>query len=86
MRVLIAAALLLPIPVLADTVGRPDGAARTCGQDNRVLPASSSTRSGFQRLDRLPAAKEYLTLYRSVGGCPAPVIVRYNIGAAVPRR
>ena len=88
-RILLAAALLLPVPALAYIVGRPDSAARICGRDDRVLPAATAASpGGFQRLDRLPAAKEYLTVYRSVGGCPAPVIVRYEIGmsAAAPRR
>lgn len=88
MRILIAAALLLPAPAFADMVGRSDKAARVCGRDNRVLQAAAAGQGGFQRLDHLPAAKEYLTVYRSIGGCPAPVIVRYDIGASVatPRR
>jgi hypothetical protein len=83
MRILIAAAaLLLPMPVLADIV--PEWTSRTCAIDNRVVPTKDAKAKGFQRLDRLPPAAEYLTVYRAVGGCPTPVVVRYGIGA--PRR
>ncbi|MGI4876400.1 MAG: hypothetical protein ACRYG4_02815 [Janthinobacterium lividum] len=83
MRFLIAvAALSLSAPALADIV--PEWTSRTCAVDTRVLPAAAAKLDGFHRLDRLPPAAEYLTVYRAVGRCPAPVVVRYGIGA--PRR
>ncbi len=80
MRFLIAAVLLLPVPALADVVATPP--SRTCAVDIRVLPAAMF--DGFQRLDRLPPASEFLAVYRAVGGCPTPIIVASRIGA--PRR
>ncbi len=87
MRFLIAAAaattaVMLSMPALADVVR--EWPARSCAIDPRVVPATSAKTDGFQRLDRLPPAAEYLTVYRAVGGCPTPVVVAYGIGA--PRR
>lgn len=79
MRVLILAALLLPVPVLAEGVAAPKSAP--CAADSRVVPATAAGADGFRRLDRLPPAAHYLAVYRAVGGCPAPVVVRYGIGA-----
>lgn len=79
MRILIAL-LFVPMPALADVVSSPPV---TCERDERVqLAAASSVPKGFQRLDRLPPAAEFLAVYRRVGQCPAPVVVRYNIGTA----
>nr|WP_295659599.1 hypothetical protein [Polymorphobacter sp.] len=83
MRYLIAAAVFATsTPAFADIV--PEWTSRTCAVDNRVLPAATLKPDGFHRLDQLPPAAEYLTVYRAVGRCPAPVVVRYGIGA--PRR
>lgn len=83
MRILIAAAVLsLSAPALADIV--PEWTSPSCAVDNRVLPADAAKANSFQRLDQMPPAAEYLTVYRAVGRCPAPVVVRYGIGT--PRR
>ncbi|MBV8972603.1 MAG: hypothetical protein JO290_09965 [Sphingomonadaceae bacterium] len=82
MRLLPLVLLLLPAAASADVVPAPDGA---CRDPNRVeMAAGRDATPGFRRLDRLPPAAEYLTVYRRVGRCPAPVVVRYGIGA--PRR
>ena len=83
MRIVILAAALLAGPALADGVAP---SLPGCAVDNRLLQTAG--RGGFQRLNRLPAAREYLTVYRVIDRCPAPVIVRYDIGSAAttPRR
>lgn len=77
---LLALLLFLPVPALADVVPSP----RTkCPATDHVVPtAAPGARRGFQRLDRLPPAAEYLALYRTIGDCPAPVIVRFPAEAA----
>ncbi len=83
MRFLIAAAALsLSAPAIADIVREWPSPA--CAVDTRVVPADAAKANGLQRLDQLPPAAEYLTVYRAVGPCPAPVVVRYGIGT--PRR
>ena len=34
----------------------------------------------LQKLGELPPANAYAAVYRQVGGCEVPVIVRYNVG------
>lgn len=82
MRRLILTLLLLPVPVLADVVA---SAPKDCTVHTGTVPAAAAGTDGFRRLDRLPPASEYLTVFRRVGHCPAPVIVGYRIGSA-PRQ
>lgn len=78
MRILIAALLLLPpIPALADI--KPT-TKRDCAVRQQIVPVAT-TQQGFERLDRLPNARAYLTVYREVDRCPAPVIVAFGIAA-----
>jgi hypothetical protein len=35
-------------------------------------------------LNQLPAADMYNAVYRRVGDCEVPIIVRYNVGGASP--
>jgi hypothetical protein len=37
-------------------------------------------RLGVQKLNELPAADLYKTVYRRIGGCEVPIIVRYGVG------
>ncbi|HWI85950.1 MAG TPA: hypothetical protein VNT42_06455 [Sphingomonas sp.] len=39
-----------------------------------------------QKLNELPNADQYLTVFRSEGRCSKPVIVRYDIGSAPKTR
>lgn len=83
MRFLIATIVIATsTPAFADIV--PEWTTRTCAVDNRVLEAATPNADGFRRLDQLPPAAEYLTVYRAVDRCPSPVVVRYGIGT--PRR
>ena len=77
MRALIVALAVLSTAAAADVVPPP---ARHCAVDDRVLAAARAGQDGFRRLDRLPPAAEYLTVYRTVDRCPAPVIVRFDVG------
>ena len=78
MRALIVVLALLPAAATADVVQPP--AKGHCAVDDRVLEAARAGQDGFRRLDRLPSAAEYLTVFRNVDRCPAPVVVRYDIG------
>ncbi len=75
MRILLTA-LLLPFPAFADAVRPPRG----CHSEARVETVAGAGQGGFQRLDRLPPANVYLTLYRELGHCPSPVVVRARVG------
>lgn len=79
-------AATMAIPLHAEAVPR-------CADRAGVMPAADGAggvfapagRALWQRLDRLPPAAEILTVFRTVDGCPTPVVVRYGIGAAAKR-
>jgi hypothetical protein len=47
-------------------------------------PADSRSKGRFNRLGELPSGQLVLTVYREVGGCPDPVIVRHGYGLGEP--
>ncbi len=83
MRFLPFSLLLLATGASAESVVPPHAhCARNDGVKQVATPRTEAP--GFHRLDRLPPAAEYLAVYRRVDRCPAPVIVRFDIGT--PRR
>ena len=79
-------ALLLVATLLAATVDMPEPAR--CEPPAPHYTGSGAAPRGAQRLDRQPKASHYLALFHSIDGCPAPVIVRTDIGGttALPDR
>lgn len=59
---------------------------RDCPVDARVRPVGDPEAGRFRRLGDLPPAAHLLTVFRVVDGCPAPVIVRADIGAGIRAR
>ena len=43
--------------------------------------AGTAEHGTSRRLDQLPPANLYLTVFRTVDGCTKPVVVRYEVGA-----
>lgn len=81
MRVLILPiALIVAMPALAQI----PQAKPACDRP-QVFETGDRVQATPKRLDQLPRAKQYLTVFREVDGCPAPIIVRDDIGA-VPHR
>ena len=68
MIALMFAALVVPAAEPAKCVPR---APQLAEADRRAAP---------EKLGELPPAQHYLTVYRAIDKCPAPVIVRYGIG------
>ena len=68
MIVLMLAALVVPAVEPAKCVPQQP---QLVDNDHRAAP---------KKLDQLPPAQHYLTVYRAIDNCPAPVIVRYGIG------
>lgn len=61
----------------------PNGpAAAVCPPTSRYEAARRSGKLRMQKLNELPPADMYNAVYRRVGGCEAPIIVRYNVGGA----
>ena len=61
----------------------PNGpASSVCPPTSRYEAARRGGKLRMQKLNELPAADMYNAVYRRIGGCEAPIIVRYNVGGA----
>ncbi|HEX3424451.1 MAG TPA: hypothetical protein VHS33_13775 [Sphingomicrobium sp.] len=59
----------------------PDaGAQADCPPISRYEASRRGDRLVFRHLDELPGADLYKAVYRHVGSCSVPIIVRYNLG------
>ena len=64
-------------------VVNPNGpASAICPPTSRYEAARRGGKLGPSLLNQLPAADMYNAVYRRIGGCEAPIIVRYNVGGA----
>jgi len=91
MRLLLLGALLMapayaasaPSPAGDMPVIKPGPAnsdARECPPTSRFHAARRDGKLYPRRLDELPMADAYAAVYRHIGKCEAPVIVRFGIG------
>ncbi len=73
---------LRDMPVFNPTGGSP----KSCPATSRYEAARRGKAVRAQKLNELPAGDLYLAVDRRIGGCPAPIIVRYNIGTEPERK
>jgi hypothetical protein len=66
------------MPVLNPDAGAPE----RCPPISRSETARRSGKLGPHHLDELPGADLYKAVYRHVGRCNVPIIVRNNIGGS----
>lgn len=70
-----------PRPARAMPIFNPDAGTRaSCPPIGRYEVSRRGGKLSPRHLDELPAADLYKAVYRRVGGCNVPIIVRYNIG------
>jgi len=70
-----------PLPSREMPAFNPDSSAPpSCPPISRYEAARRGGRLSPQHLDELPGADLYKAVYRHIGRCNAPIIVRYNIG------
>jgi hypothetical protein len=68
-------------------VQNPNASApSTCPPTSRYEAARRGGKLPKSLLNELPAADLYLSVYRKIGGCEVPIIVRYNVGGSGGRR
>jgi hypothetical protein len=60
------------------------GAPANCPPTSRYEAARRGAKLPPSLLNQLPAADMYNAVYRRVGDCEVPIIVRYNVGGASP--
>lgn len=84
---IIAASLAAASPATTPpAVSNPLAAPAHCDSKYGLHRADSAGEARFKRLDELPPANLILTVYREIDRCPAPIVVRANIGVSRPAR
>jgi hypothetical protein len=68
------------MPVLNPNASEP----ASCPPTSRYEAARRGGKLPPSLLNQLPAADMYNAVYRRVGDCEVPIIVRYNVGGAGP--
>ena len=56
------------------------GRADTCPQTTSVHAWTRDKKLTLQKLGELPPANAYKAVYRKIGGCEVPVVVKYGVG------
>ena len=56
------------------------GKAETCPQTTAVHAWTREKKLTPRKLGDLPPANAYQAVYRRIGGCEVPVVVRYGVG------
>ena len=73
---LTAASPAAEMPVINPKANQPEG----CPATSRYEVSHRGKTPKAQRLNELPDADAYRAVYRRVGGCEIPVIVKYRVG------
>jgi len=72
-----------PTPARNTPIINPNGpASAICPPTSRYEAARRGGKLPPSLLTQLPAADLYKAVYRRIGGCELPIIVRYNVGGA----
>jgi hypothetical protein len=87
MRLLIVALLMLPSAAGAVRVqGAPDvknarhPSSAECPQTTKHYAYRDDNRLSPRKLTELPPANAYSAVYRHIGQCEAPIVVKYRLG------
>ena len=62
------------MPVINPKAGQPTTARR-----HRAMRRAAAARHPAQKLNELPDADVYAAVYRKIGKCEAPIIVKYGV-------
>jgi hypothetical protein len=57
-----------------------------CPPISRYEALKRGSKLGLRNLNELPGADMYKAVYRRIGGCVGPIIVRYNLGGQSERK
>jgi hypothetical protein len=76
---LLASAIATPLPAVAQPSGFTPQASH-CPRTTNQYAWRHGKALRPQNLNKLPPANAYRTVYRLVGGCESPIVVRYGVG------
>jgi hypothetical protein len=71
----VSAAPVRDMPVLNPNVGQP----ATCPATSRYEAMKRGKAARAEKLNQLPDADLYRTVYRRIGQCEVPIIVKYGV-------
>ena len=81
MLLVLAALIAAPQPVGDMPAFNPKaGQPSSCPATSRYEATGRDKKPRAQRLDELPDADLYLAVYRHIGRCEVPIIVKYGVG------
>jgi hypothetical protein len=63
------------MPIMNPKAGQP----ATCPATSRYEASGRNTKPKAQKLNELPDADAYRAVYRRIGGCEVPIIVKYGV-------
>ena len=72
----LALSAAVQVPPSAPAIGQP----KACPQTTSVHAWARDKKVAPRPLNELPPANAYSAVYRRVGGCEVPVVVRYGVG------
>jgi len=73
--------LLLAVALSAATaIAPPVRSAKECPRTTPHIVVERGEPPQLRKLTELPPANMYSAVYRQVGGCEKPIVVRYNVG------
>ena len=64
------------MPLINPNAGQPDN----CPATSRYEASGRAKTPKAQKLNELPDADVYTAVYRKIGRCEAPIIVKYGVG------
>ena len=80
MLLLAAALTAVPVPAVAATDATASSRSKNCPRTTSVYAWRHGEPLSPRKLTQLPPANAYSAVYRRIGGCEVPVIVRYGVG------
>jgi hypothetical protein len=72
--------MLLLTLALAAVIGLPQTGSTECPRTTAHVAVDPRNTPPLRKLNELPPANMYSAVYRQVGGCEKPIVVRYNVG------
>jgi hypothetical protein len=70
-----------PMPIRDTPVFNPNASQpANCPATSRYEAGKRGKTPQARKLNELPAADVYRTVYRKIGGCEVPIIVKYGVG------
>lgn len=79
MRLLLIAGLLIAAP-LAAAPAKFEPSKADCPRTTAVHTVNRGQPVKPRKLNELPSANQYAAVYRRIGGCEVPLVVRYKVG------